>query len=49
MMTVTENSSTAARTVENEFRNLAEVRQNPPSKEDLRERLPQSNGDQDTW
>lgn len=49
MTTIVENTERTTDVVEVELRNLAEVRENPPSRASIREMLPQANGDQDTW
>lgn len=48
-MTIIEKSGTTVQIVEDELQNLAGVRENPPSRAEIVERLPQANGDQDTW
>ncbi|WP_198047115.1 hypothetical protein [Kutzneria sp. 744] len=49
MTTTLENSATMEDIVGDELRHLASVRENAPARAGIADRLPQANGDQDTW
>lgn len=50
MTTMVETKSeTVVDVVEGELRRLTDLRENPPPRANVLERLPRMNGDQDTW